>query len=281
MRLVRRKRKKALAAVLGTAVAGVIMAWLGLQSPSKPNATASTTGSRSTSTSSTGSSSTRASSPSSPGNFDFYTLALTLAPAFCETEPNKKQCKQLDANRNAKTPLTLHGLWPEYRQPGRYPENCASDTSVRISDLERTIDGKRLRRLMPGVVDGLAGHEWRKHGSCSGLDAHRYFGAALDQTERLSAALRDILGAASGREISADALKAELARLIPASAGSLSLHCKNIRTQDPAVRGKPILMEMRFCYAKAMDGGIGEFTECAAFDRIDQGCGARFVVDGL
>ncbi len=213
-------------------------------------------------------------------SFTFYTLALSLAPAFCETSPNKKQCSKLSEALNAATPLTLHGLWPENGRPGSDPESCAGP-SITVTALERDIDARRLRRFMPGIADGLASHEWRKHGTCTGLSAKSYFMSAIDWTERVNAALSSVLKLASGKQMAAAGLKTSANSIFPGLGQAMTLHCRNIKTSDANMRGKPVLMELHVCLQKGANGQPSELIECAALDRIDQGCGERFVVDGL
>jgi ribonuclease T2 len=212
--------------------------------------------------------------------FAFYTLALTLTPAFCETSPRKKQCGNLTEALNATTPLTLHGLWPENPRPGSYPESCGGE-NITATALERNIDTRRLRQFMPGIADGLAGHEWRKHGTCSGLSAKAYFGTAIDWTERVNAALSSVLKLASGKQMAAAGLKSAANTVLPGLGQAMTLHCRNIKTDDASMRGKPVLLELRVCLQKGANNTPDALIECAAFDRIDQGCGERFVVDGV
>ena len=213
-------------------------------------------------------------------SFAFYTLALSLTPAFCETSPRKKQCRNLTEAINTATPLTLHGLWPENARPGSYPESCVGQ-GLTVKELERDIDPRRLRQFMPGIADGLAGHEWRKHGTCSGLSAKSYFMSAIDWTERLNAALSSVLKLASGKQMAAAGLKSAANSVLPGLGPAITLHCRNIKTDDASVRGKPVLLELRVCLQKGANNAPDALIECAAFDRIDQGCGERFVVDGI
>lgn len=61
----------------------------------------------------------------------------------------------------------VHGFWPEYERG--YPEFCATSEPQFVD-----------RSILKGVADvmpsqGLAGHEWRRHGVCAGLSAADYF----------------------------------------------------------------------------------------------------------
>jgi len=106
--------------------------------------------------------------------FDFYVLALSWSPSYCEAEgedANRQQCA-------ARRPYAfiVHGLWPQYERG--FPENCATS--------EPYVSNERLRTLydlMPSA--GLIRHEWTRHGTCTGLSQDEYFAvlrAARDRT---------------------------------------------------------------------------------------------------
>ena len=62
--------------------------------------------------------------------------------------------------------IPVHGLWPEYENGG-YPERCAPASPVSNDIVTRT---------QPYIPDaGLIQHEWRDHGTCSGLDPGAFF----------------------------------------------------------------------------------------------------------
>jgi ribonuclease T2 len=99
------------------------------------------------------------------GQFDFYVLALSWSPSFCEAAgergtPPQQQC---GARPYA---FVVHGLWPQYQKG--FPEFC----QVPAPRLDRNIVSSMLD-LMP--ASRLIYHEWDKHGTCAGLDARSYF----------------------------------------------------------------------------------------------------------
>jgi len=61
----------------------------------------------------------------------------------------------------------LHGLWPQ-NSDGSYPHHC--------SDAPGPADPSKHRDLYPDI--SLLEHEWRTHGTCSGLSPDAYFTAA-------------------------------------------------------------------------------------------------------
>jgi ribonuclease T2 len=100
-----------------------------------------------------------------PGQFDFYVLALSWSPSFCEAAgergtPPQQQC----AGRPYS--FVVHGLWPQYEKG--FPEFCQQPSPR----LNRNIVSSMLD-LMP--APRLIFHEWDKHGTCSGLDPNAYF----------------------------------------------------------------------------------------------------------
>lgn len=102
--------------------------------------------------------------------FDFYVLSLSWSPSFCrsdEGDANPLQCGDGSAYG-----FIVHGLWPQFERG--YPEYCASDHPDRVP-LEM---GEPYFDIMPGM--GLIGHQWRKHGTCTGLSPADY----LDKTRR-------------------------------------------------------------------------------------------------
>ena len=101
-----------------------------------------------------------------PGKFDFYLMALSWSPGFCDTNPSGQGRKQCAIG--AKLGFVLHGLWPQNERG--YPSNCEGSRAVSKTALDETIG------VYPAI--GLARYEWRKHGTCTGLSPSAYFAAA-------------------------------------------------------------------------------------------------------
>lgn len=107
------------------------------------------------------------------GAFDFYLLSLSYAPNFCA------QPGQHDAEECAPGKLlgfVAHGLWPQGNE-GRGPENCGSSAVPpdTISD---------ALKYLPS--EALINHEWKTHGTCSGLSVKDYFAAVKRAREGVS-----------------------------------------------------------------------------------------------
>lgn len=102
-----------------------------------------------------------------PGKFDFYVLALSWSPSYCEAAKERSPDRAPDQQCGGRPfSFVVHGLWPQYEQG--FPSYC----QVPAPRLDRAIVGANLD-LMPSPR--LIFHEWDRHGTCSGLSAHAYF----------------------------------------------------------------------------------------------------------
>jgi len=99
-----------------------------------------------------------------PGQFDFYVLSLSWSSGFCKTPAAARARRQCEPG--ADLGFVVHGLWPQYERG--YPSDCepGAREPSRIA-LQATAG------LYPD--EGLARHEWRKHGVCSGKSPTDYF----------------------------------------------------------------------------------------------------------
>ena len=99
-----------------------------------------------------------------PGDFDFYVLSLSWSPTYCASRGERADRIQCAGPRPFA--FVLHGLWPQYERG--FPADC--DRTAQEPS-RRTVDA--MLDVMPSP--GLVRREWRKHGTCSGLDAAGYF----------------------------------------------------------------------------------------------------------
>ncbi|WP_426619619.1 ribonuclease T2 [Pseudomonas rustica] len=97
------------------------------------------------------------------GAFDYYLLTLSWSPTFCLTHKDDAQCSGKGYG------FVLHGLWPQYAQGG-WPQSCPP--------LSKLSAEQRSKALTLFPTQKLLYHEWRKHGTCSGLGATGYLDAA-------------------------------------------------------------------------------------------------------
>lgn len=181
--------------------------------------------------------------------FDFYVLSLSWSPSFCassEGQNNRQQCSS-----DKSYGFVVHGLWPQNARD--YPEFCKSSEPDRVPDQL----GKSMFDIMPSM--GLIGHQWRKHGSCSGLSQRDYFSLTRRAFERI-----EIPGSLS--DISAQQTlgteKIEQA-FISANAGlksdQIAVTCSNGRIED-----------VRICMSRDLT-----FRSCQQVDQ--NSCRARSV----
>lgn len=140
-----------------------------------------------------------------PGDFDYYVLSLSWSPTYCsgrgggegdrgeghrggydrEYEDNggygddggyggyrgrRRGGRGQDEQCSGIRPyaFVLHGLWPQYERRG-WPEMCETGRRPWVSG--ETID--HMMDIMPSRR--LVIHEYRAHGTCSGLDPEQYF----------------------------------------------------------------------------------------------------------
>src|SRR4051812_42095667 len=92
-----------------------------------------------------------------PGKFDFYVLALSWSPSYCEQAGERAPAQQCGERPFS---FVVHGLWPQYEKG--FPEFCQNPAPR----LDRNIVSSMLD-LMP--APRLIFNEWDKHGVCSGL----------------------------------------------------------------------------------------------------------------
>ena len=109
------------------------------------------------------------------GDFDYYVLALSWNASWCEAEGDARDADQCDPR--ADLGFTVHGLWPQHERG--YPEWCQTrgrDPSRRQSDAMADVMGS----------GGLAWHQWKKHGRCTGLDGADYYALTREAFARVT-----------------------------------------------------------------------------------------------
>jgi len=109
-----------------------------------------------------------------PGEFDYYVLSLSWSPNWCALQGDAQGSDQCAAWHDHG--WILHGLWPQYHRG--YPSYCS------------TTERAPSRGMTTGMADvmgspGLAWHQWKKHGRCSGLSAEDYFALSRVAYERV------------------------------------------------------------------------------------------------
>jgi len=111
-----------------------------------------------------------------PGEFDYYVLVLSWTPTYCRGEGKLRNDAQCDLSKPRA--FLLHGLWPQYEKG--WPEHCHMPTRPWVPDSVIA----EMRDIMPNK--NLLIHEYRTHGTCSGLEPEQFFAAARQAYNRVS-----------------------------------------------------------------------------------------------
>lgn len=109
------------------------------------------------------------------GEFDYYVMALSWSANWCAIEGDARSSPQCD--ESADFDWILHGLWPQYDTG--FPAGCP--TSMRPPSRS---DTAAMADIMGS--SGLAWHQWRKHGVCSGLTSDDYFALSRLAFEKIA-----------------------------------------------------------------------------------------------
>ena len=166
-----------------------------------------------------------------PGEFDFYVLALSWSPSYCEERVERSASRKPDPQCNGRPfAFVVHGLWPQYERG--FPSYC----QVPAPRLDRGMISRALE-LMPSPA--LVLHEWDRHGTCSGLSAGAYF-----ETMRKARAVvkipTDYLELAAAVTVTPDEVAEAFVKINPGLArADMAVACDKTR-----------LTEVRLCVAK-------------------------------
>jgi len=175
-----------------------------------------------------------------PGKFDYYLLALSWSPSFCEQAGDRKNAQQQCGQRPFS--FVVHGLWPQYEKG--FPEFCPNPPPL--------VDNKIINSmldLMP--ARGLIIHEWKKHGVCAGQPASAYF----EMVRRARAVVKippQYLEPQSALDVTPDEIEDAFVAVNPGmSRAGIAVTCGDTR-----------LSEVRICMTRDL-----QFRECADVDR--------------
>jgi ribonuclease T2 len=188
------------------------------------------------------------------GRFDYFVLSLSWSPTYCAGPDGARDRDQCSPGR--RYAFVVHGLWPQ-NFDGTWPERCRSrETWVPetvIADMLPIMPSKRL------IV-----HEWRSHGSCSGLSIADYFAATRLLFEKVKIPAR-YLAPQAVITTTPDQLVTDFVKTNQAlTANMMSVQCGNAR--DTAR-----LSELRICIDRR-----GDFRQCGK--GAERHCRARTLV---
>lgn len=162
------------------------------------------------------------------GAYDYYVMALSWSPTFCQTPAADDEDEQCGKKGYG---FILHGLWPQFENGGG-PERC----ETRESGPDRKTVADTLA-FMPSRR--LINHEWRKHGACTGLGAEKYFETA-DRAFTSLQLPQELKTPRQPLQMNGDQLRNALKRANPNLGDDMmSLHCS-----------KGQLVEVRVCLDK-------------------------------
>lgn len=174
------------------------------------------------------------------GKFDFYVLSLSWSPTFCASQNGGRNEQQCGGNEDFR--FIVHGLWPQYEKG--YPDFCQTREPERVP---RSL-GQTMFDIMPSM--GLVGHQWRKHGSCTGLNQRDYFAKVREAFRRIRLP-SDLSRGETSLTVSADQIEE---RFIAANPGmsrrGIAASCEGKR-----------LEEVRICLTKDLS-----FRDCPEVD---------------
>ena len=221
-----------------------------------------------------------------PGQFDYYTLALSWEPAFCEAKKDKPECRGMSADQFAAKNLVLHGLWPSKNGDSQHTYGfCGVDPSVQQLDnpagwckmpalnlSDETKSG--MAKFMPGQQSCLENHEWYKHGTCSGMDSDTFFSKADSfVAEASNSNLGRFITANVGNIINkADLTAAFEQDFGPGSASSLGLSCAHANNQD-------MLLELHITLSNPLPAGGLKVMPTPVAGSGNGQCPPKFLID--
>jgi ribonuclease T2 len=169
----------------------------------------------------------------SSGAFDYYSLVMSWSPTHCESDEGRDDQSQCAPRNGRGYSFILHGLWPQYARG--YPENCPADSTwIPQPVIDRMLD------IMPSK--GLIIHEYRKHGTCSGLAPDEYYRLSrrLYDSIRIPERFRNPT-AAQFMDLN------DVVREFTAANSQLSPDMISVACRGPGSR----LREVRICFTKA------------------------------
>ena len=113
------------------------------------------------------------------GQFDYYVLSLSWSPTFCASKQGRGDRRQCGAGR--RYAFVVHGLWPQYENG--WPDYCPTSN--------RYVPQDKIEKMLPVMPSKrLIIHQWKKHGTCSGLSQSAYFSATRKLFSRVQVPAR-------------------------------------------------------------------------------------------
>jgi len=187
------------------------------------------------------------------GQFDYYALVLSWSPTHCASANSPRddlQCNRRDGRRYN---FVLHGLWPQYERG--FPSDCPTRDRPFVPN---DVVGRMLD-IMP--AKGLIIHEYRKHGTCSGLEPAGYFDLARQLFNRIRIPERYINPFEAQFVAPEDMMREMIAANPDLKPDMMAISCGG-----PGNR----LKEIRICYTRS-----GQLRSCGRNENQRRMCSAR------
>ncbi len=212
-------------------------------------------------------------------------LALSWQPAFCESKPDKAECRELNEGRLPITEqkLSIHGLWAQ-------PRNnvyCGVPKSIRALDKDRRWSQlpepelsddtrKFLDIAMPGTASLLDRHEWIKHGTCHRGEggADEYYTDTLIVSKLINeSVVAEFLARNVGKRVSTQAIRDKFDEAFGANAG------ERVQFDCESDQGRILLQELIIHLSGTIDENANVGALMIAAKPVPLGC-PEGVVDG-
>ena len=175
-------------------------------------------------------------------SFDFYVLALSWSPSFCQDTEERGRDGGQQCSTARPYSFVVHGLWPQYERG--FPQRC----EVPAPRLNRELMTSMLD-LMP--APRLVYHEWDTHGTCSGLGANAYFDLIRKARESIKIP-EPYTSPDKSMSLSPDDVEEAFVKANPGlSRSAIAVTCNSTR-----------LSEVRVCLSKDL-----KFHDCPEIDR--------------
>jgi ribonuclease T2 len=188
------------------------------------------------------------------GVFDYYVLALSWSPTYCAGITDNRYDPQCHARDGRRYAFVLHGLWPQFEQ--RWPQFCASPDNGYVPEPV----AQKMLDIMPSRK--LVFHEYRKHGTCSGLGVDGYFDLSRRLFESVKIPPRYLALDDDRLFVGPDELKREFIALNPKlPADAIAVECGGAGNR---------LKEVRVCFNKG-----GGFRACGRNENQQRLCSAE------
>ncbi len=186
----------------------------------------------------------RADAGGKAGSFNYYVLSVSWSPTYCQSDAGRNDRQQCGSGRQFA--FVVHGLWPQYERG--WPDYCRTrENWVGNRTIESMLDIMPSKRLII--------HEWKKHGTCSGLGQRGYFDLTRELFAKIRIPARYITPTrhvvTTPRQLARDFLKTN--RWLRED--QISVQCGNRRDRAN-------LREIRFCFSRR-----GEPTACGHNER--------------